>query len=244
MCTAIDELSLLISVSDYFNRMNTGRSLHETLNKVPTIFDMAREKGKTVRVFLFTAFGCPYTGAVPPEDVIRMVMKLSYMGAREISLLDATGMANPKQVKSLIRSLLELKLPSELAVHFHNTRNSAIANCVAAYEAGIRIFDTAVSGLSRSLYGAAELDIGYWNVPTEDLVHLFEEMGVSTGINIDLLLKCVENAEKMTGKSLPGHLLRAKPLKCTKVNNGTIMEVPIPHISPNKLPPSIGKSSK
>jgi hydroxymethylglutaryl-CoA lyase len=82
---------------------------------------------------------------------------------------------------------------------------------MAAYEAGIRIFDTSLCGMSATPYGVAELDIGYWNVPTEDLVHLFEEMGVKTGINLDKLLDCAGLAEKMAGIALPGHLLRARP---------------------------------
>jgi hydroxymethylglutaryl-CoA lyase len=219
MATAIDEVGMMVSVSDYFNKMNTGRSLHETMNKAPTIFEMARQNGRTVRAYIITAFGCPYTGKVSTEELIRLVMKLSYLGAREISLVDATGMANPKQVKSIVKEIRDLNLPSEIAVHFHNTRNSAIANCIAAYEAGVRIFDTSVSGLSRSLYGATELDAGYWNVATEDLVHLFEEMGINTGINVDELLKCVQLVEKLAGKKMPGHLLRAKPLKNIKAKN-------------------------
>jgi hydroxymethylglutaryl-CoA lyase len=82
---------------------------------------------------------------------------------------------------------------------------------VAAYEAGIRIFDTSLGGMSATPYGVSELDIGYWNVPTEDLVHLFEEMDIKTGIDLEKLLDCVLLAEKMAGISLPGHLLRARP---------------------------------
>src|SRR4030042_1745549 len=93
--------------------------------------------GKSVRIYILTAFGCPYTGVISPEEVLQLVLKLSYMGATEISLVDSTGMANPKKVKVLIKSILNLNLNINLAVHFHNTRGTAIANCVAAYEAGI-----------------------------------------------------------------------------------------------------------
>ena len=143
------------------------------------------------------------------EDIAQLLLKLSYMGASEIVLVDSTGMANPKSVKETLRTLLDLQLDINLAVHFHNTRGAAVANCVAAYEAGIRIFDTSLGGMSATPYGVSELDIGYWNVPTEDLVHLFEEMGIKTGIDLDKLLDCVRLAEKMAGISLPGHILRA-----------------------------------
>ena len=208
--TQIDEILILMAVSDTFNKLNLGRTLKESLNKVlPAIMDAAAKNARSIRVYIMTAFGCPYTGKVSAEDITQLLLKLSYMGASEIVLVDSTGMANPKTVKSTIRTLLDLHLDINLAVHFHNTRGTAIANCVAAYEAGIRIFDTSLGGMSATPYGVGELDIGYWNVPTEDLVHLFEEMGIKTGIDLTKLLDCVRLAEKMAGMPLPGHLLRA-----------------------------------
>lgn len=212
LVTQIDELLVLLSASDTFNRINVGKSLKESLNKVlPTLLDAAVRNARSVRIYVMTAFGCPYTGRVSPGEVAELLLKLSYMGASEVVLVDSTGLADPKSVKELIRTLLELKLDIQLAVHFHNTRGTAIANCVAAYEAGIRIFDASLGGMSNTPYGVSELDIGYWNVPTEDLVHLFETMGIKTGIDLEKLLDCVRMAEKMAGKPLPGHLLRARP---------------------------------
>jgi hydroxymethylglutaryl-CoA lyase len=208
--TQIDEILVLLSASDTFNKLNLGRSLKESLNKMlPAILDAAVKNSRSIRVYIMTAFGCPYTGKISVEDVAQLLLKLSYMGASEIVLVDSTGMANPKMVKATIRTLLDLELGINLAVHFHNTRGVAIANCVAAYEAGIRIFDTSLCGMSATPYGVSELDIGYWNVPTEDLAHLFEEMGVKTGIDLEKLLECARLAEKMAGTPLPGHLLRA-----------------------------------
>ncbi|KAF0155922.1 MAG: hydroxymethylglutaryl-CoA lyase [Syntrophaceae bacterium] len=209
--TQIDEILILLAASDTFNKLNLGRTLKESLNKVlPAILDTAVKNSRSARVYLMTAFGCPYTGKIRAEDVAQLLLKLSYMGASEIVLVDSTGMANPKAVKSTIRTLMDLQLDINLAVHFHNTRGAAIANCVAAYEAGIRIFDTSLGGMSATPYGVSELDIGCWNVPTEDLVHLFEEMGIKTGIDLEKLLDCVLLAEKMAGIPLPGHLLRAR----------------------------------
>ena len=208
--TQVDEILILLSASDTFNRLNVGRSLKESLNKLlPAILDAAVKNARSIRVYIMTAFGCPYTGKISPEEIAQLLLKLSYMGASEIVLVDSTGMANPKSVKSTLRMLLDLQLNINLAVHFHNTRGTAIANCVAAYEAGIRIFDTSLCGMSATPYGVSELDVGYWNVPTEDLVHLFEEMGIKTGIDLEKLLDCARLAEKMAGFSLPGHLLKA-----------------------------------
>jgi hydroxymethylglutaryl-CoA lyase len=212
LITQIDEILMLVAASDVFNRVTIGRTLRETMNKtLPTIFEATGKSGKSIRIYILTAFGCPYTGVIPPDEVRELVLKLSYLGATEITLVDSTGMANPRKVKSLIKSILDLNLDIKLAVHFHNTRGAAIANCVAAYEAGIRIFDTSLGGMSGTPYGSMELDLGYWNVPTEDLVNLFEEMGIKTGIDFDRLLECVKIAEKFVGEQLPGHLLRANP---------------------------------
>jgi len=212
LVTQIDELLVLLSASDTFNRINVGKSLKESLNKVlPTLLDAAARNARSVRIYVMTAFGCPYTGRVSPGEVARLLLKLNYMGASEVVLVDSTGVADPRSVKELIRALLDLKLDIQLAVHFHNTRGTAIANCVAAYEAGIRIFDASLGGMSNTPYGVSELDVGYWNVPTEDLVHLFEAMGIQTGIDLEKLLDCVRLAEKMAGKPLPGHILRARP---------------------------------
>ncbi len=208
--TQIDEILVLLSASDTFNKLNIGRTLKESLNKtLPAILATAVQNARSIRAYIMTAFGCPYTGKIGVDDVVQLLLKLSYMGASEIVLVDSTGMANPRSVQSTVRPLLDLDLDINLAVHFHNTRGMAIANCIAAYEAGIRIFDTSLGGMSATPYGVGALDIGYWNVPTEDLVHVFEEMGVKTGIDLEKLLDCVKLAEKMAGLSLPGHLLRA-----------------------------------
>lgn len=210
--TDIDEIVTLIAASDVFTELNAGKSKRVTLHKVlPAIFEATKKAGKGLNSYILTAFGCPYTGTISPEEVIQLFLQLTYMGAREIVLVDSTGMANPRQVKDLVKNILALNTGINLAVHFHNTRGSAIANCIAAYDAGARTFYTSIGGLSGTPYGAMELDFGYWNVPTEDLAHVFEEMGIETGIDIDHLLECVKTAETLAGKPLPGHLLRARP---------------------------------
>lgn len=210
--TDIDEIITLVAASEAFNRAALGLDVKETLNKVlPTIFEAASKGGKSIRTYVLAAFGCPYSGKVRLDKVIELVSRLCFMGANEISLLDSTGMADPKQVKEMLGELLGLNPGVDLAVHFHDTRGTGLVNCVAAYEAGIRIFDTAVGGMSGTPFGAPELDMGFWNVPTEDLVHLFEQMGVRTGVNLELLLECVKLGEDLAGQSLPGHILKAGP---------------------------------
>ena len=124
--------------------------------------------------------------------------------------VDTPGLANPWQVKKTIGALLELGLETNFAVHFHNTRGMGLTNCLSAYEAGIRIFDAAVSGLSGTPYGAPAMKTGSWNVPTEDLVYMLEQLGVNTGIDIDAILESAKLAQKVAGIELSGHLLKAR----------------------------------
>ena len=220
--TGIDEILAMVAASEAFNKAALGLSLRQLMNKsLPAIFETARQGGKAIRAYILTAFGCPYSGPVSPESVLEVASRLARMGVAEISLVDSTGMANPKQVKRLIESILALGLESTLAVHFHDTRGTAIANCVAAFEAGVRVFDAAIAGLSGTPFGAPDQELGVWNVPTEDLVNLFEEMGVKTGVDMDRLLECVDLAEEIAGRPLSGHIRRSGP-------NSGLSDIPEP----------------
>jgi hydroxymethylglutaryl-CoA lyase len=119
-------------------------------------------------------------------------------------------MANPKQIKETINALQDLDLDTNLAVHFHNTTGLGLVNCLAAYEAGIRIFDTAIGGLSGPPFGAPKMEVGSWNIPTEDLVYLFQEIGVNTGISLDAIVNAVKFAQKLARRELSGHVLNAR----------------------------------
>ncbi len=209
--TNVDEIGILVAGSESFNRSVLGISIRKTLYKTfPAIIQACQEKGKTVRAYLLTAFCCQYEGRVPINDIVELSSKLAHLGVNEISLVDTPGMANPKQVKKTIGALQDLNLEANLAVHFHNTRGLGIANCLAAYEAGVRIFDTAIGGLSGTPFGAPKMEVGCWNVPTEDLVYLFNEIGVNNGINLDALLDSVKVARKLAGQELSGHVLKAR----------------------------------
>ena len=210
MLTDIDDILVLVAASDVFNQVALGYSLREMMNKVlPSIINVALNKGKGIRAYILTSFGCPYVGNVPVRQVEELVSKLDFMKVNEISLVDSTGMATPMLVRELLSTLCKMDLNAGLAVHFHDTRGMGMANAMAAFEAGIKIFDTTVGGMSTLPFGAPEQQVSTWNIPTEDLVNMFESMGVKTGIDLDRLLSCVAIAEKMTGKKLTGHILRA-----------------------------------
>jgi hydroxymethylglutaryl-CoA lyase len=209
--TDVDEIGTLVAASESFNRSVLGISIKETLFKIlPAIFEACQEKGKTIRVYLLAAFCCQYEGRISIKDIVELTSKLAFMGVNEISLVDTPGMANPKQVKETIAALANLDLDANLAVHFHNTRGLGLVNCLTAYEEGIRIFDTAIGGLSGPPFGAPKMEVGSWNIPTEDLVYLFQEIGVNTGINLDAIVNAVKLAQKLARRELSGHVLNAR----------------------------------
>ena len=209
--TRVDEIGILVAGSESFNQSVLGISIKKTLYKTfPAIIQVCQEKGKTVRAYILTAFSCQYEGRVSTDAIVELSSILAHLGVNEISLVDTPGMANPKQVKETIGALQDLHLEANLAVHFHNTRGLGLANCFAAYEAGIRIFDTAIGGLSGTPFGTPKMNVGCWNVPTEDLVYLFNEIGVNTGINLDALLDSLNVARKLAGQDLSGHVLKAR----------------------------------
>jgi len=209
--TKVDEIGILVAGTESFNRSVLGISIKETLYKTfPPIVQACQEKDKTIRAYLLAAFCCQYEGRVPINNIAELASKLAFLGVNEISLVDSPGMANPKQVKETIRALQDQNFAAKLAVHFHDTRGLGLANCFAAYEAGVRIFDVAIGGLSGPPFGVPKMGAGSWNVPTEDLVYLFAELGVNTGINIDKLLNSAKLARKIAGQELFGHVLKAR----------------------------------
>jgi len=211
LSTNVDEIGLLVAASESFNQSLLGASIKQTIYKTfPAVIPLCREKGLSVRVYLLTAFWCHYEGRIPLRDVTGLASILSHLGVHEISLVDTPGMANPRQVQETVRALLELGLDVRFAAHFHNTRGFGLANCLAAYDAGVRIFDAAIGGLSGSPFGAPKMGLGSWNVPTEDLVCLFHESGVDTGISPDAIIEAAEFAQRLIGQELAGHAARAR----------------------------------
>jgi len=197
--TPVDEIALFVSASEAHNQRNVGMSITESLKGFREISRVALKAGKSLRGYVATAFGCPYEGAVSKERVRDIALTYADCGVSEISLGDTTGMANPIQVLDMM-SYLVPTLPSiRLAVHFHNSRGLGMANAFAALQAGIRIFDSSVGGL-----GGCPTAVGAMgNIPTEDLVNMLEEMGVSTGIDFDRLLMASTLVKEVLKTELP-----------------------------------------
>lgn len=208
--TDIDDVLVLVAASETFNQVALGYSTREIMNKVlPSVIDIALSEGKGIRAYILASFGCPYEGKVQISKVEELVFRLDFMQVGEISLSDSTGMANPMLVKELLSTVFGLSISANIGVHFHDTRGLAITNTLAAFETGVRIFDTAVGGTSTVPFSVPEQEVATWNIPTEDLVNMFESMGIETGIDLGRLCDCVAMAEALMGAQLPGHILRA-----------------------------------
>jgi hydroxymethylglutaryl-CoA lyase len=200
-----DELSLLVSASESHTERNLRTSRAGQWERVEEMVALAGGRFKLVGV-VSVAFGCPFEGAVDPGRVADDVARFAELGADLVTLGDTTGVATPPSVRALF-ARLDPGMP--VVAHFHNTRGTGVANAVAALDAGCRNFDTAMGGVgghpSAIRYGAGLTG----NVCTEDLVSLFDAMGVETGLDLDLLAKASAACEDALGRPLHSMVARA-----------------------------------
>lgn len=180
------KISLPLSVSEAHSLANVRKTPQAMLEELRSVLALRREQAPDlgVEVGLSTAFGCTLQGAVDEDAVIRLALACAEAGADDVGLSDTAGMANPAQVRRLFTRLRRELGEHAGAAHLHNTRGLGLANCLAAYEAGVRTFDASLAGLGGCPYAPGASG----NVVTEDLVFMFEAMGVRTGINIERLL--------------------------------------------------------
>ena len=202
------ELATVVSASEEHNRKNVNRSIVESLAEIEIVAGLATEAGLPWAGYISTAFGCPYEGAVPLEHVVRIAKQLRELGAYAIALGDTIGAANPRQVSEHVRALQDALPGTPLRMHFHDTRGTALANVLAALEAGVDSFDGSVGGLGGCPYapGAAG------NVATEDVVYMLREMGIDTGIDLATLADTARWVEGLVGRRLPGRVKDAGAL--------------------------------
>ena len=200
-----DEVSVFLSASESHNRANVNRSVEESLRGMDEVLPRAREAGLRCEAVISVSFGCPYEGHVDPERVFAIARRLVAAGAEEIAFGDTTGMANPVQVKQFFTGL---DLGAELTAHFHNTRGQGLANVFAAWEAGVRSFESSFGELGGCPVPAGATG----NVATEDVVSMLHEMGADTGIDLERLLECSRSVQAHLGRPLGSHTLVAGPV--------------------------------
>lgn len=194
----IDEANIFMSASETHNKNNINKTVNETYPVLQAVVQEAKKANLSVRGYVSTVFGCPYEGAISKEQVLTVVDRLVNMGVSEISLGDTIGVAVPTQVEQLLEALLKKFSPSLFAMHFHDTRGTAIANIVKSLEMGITTFDSSVGGLGGCPYAKGASG----NVATEDVLYLLTEMGIQTGVNEKKLLNASLFIEQKIGKQL------------------------------------------
>ena len=207
LAAGFDEIEVVVSASDTHNRKNVNRSTEESLDDIAAILDLAHGRGATCQVIVSTAWGCPYEGDVPVERVLAVAGRALADGADTLSYGDTTGMATPSRVTRLVGETRTAFPDAALNLHFHNTRGTGLANVLAALELGVSDFDASVGGLGGCPYAPGATG----NIATEELVHMVEDMGVATGVDLEAMIEVAAQAEVLVGRTLPSQVLRAGP---------------------------------
>ncbi|MBM7790758.1 hydroxymethylglutaryl-CoA lyase [Tenggerimyces flavus] len=201
------EIEVVVSASDTHNRKNVNRSTEESLEDIKAIIALAHKENATVEVVVSTSWGCPYEGDIAVDRVLDVASRALESGADALTYGDTTGMATPTRVEALVTGTQGRMPDVYLGLHFHNTRGTGLANVLTALQLGVTNFDASVGGLGGCPYAPGASG----NIATEELVHLLEDMGVATGIDLERLLLVAAEAEKLVGHELPSQVLRAGP---------------------------------
>jgi hydroxymethylglutaryl-CoA lyase len=205
--SGIKELAFVFSISESHNKNNVNRTRQESVQELEKILSLRKDNpDMKVRASLSTVFGCPFEGEVSMEETLEYIEKVKDLGIDKVTLSDTVGYGNPRQVREIVRRCLD-RFPSiTFAVHFHNTRGLGLANALVSLEEGISIFDSSIGGLGGCPFAPGATG----NISTEDLVFMFEAMGIQTGVNIELLFgasRFLRNS--LLNTPLSSHVLRA-----------------------------------
>jgi len=201
---ALADVAVFVSSSETHNQKNLNRSIDESLENIADVMAGLPDDAWT-RGYVSMVFGCPYEGEIPVGDVIRVATRLLELGVDQISLGDTVGYGSPRDVRDRMADIATAVPLDKVALHFHDTRGTALANIVAGLDAGVRIYDGAVGGLGGCPYAPGASG----NVATEDLVQMLHAMGIETGVDLDALVDAAAFIETHLKKQLPGRYLRA-----------------------------------
>ena len=203
--TCLDEAGLVVPATDTFGQNNQGLSVAEGLAMASEIIVDGKHSGFPVQVTIAVAFGCPFEGEVPLSRIQHMAEALAAAGPVEIALADTIGVGVPMQVRQAFTALKQQLGSLPLRAHFHDTRNTGIANAYAAFMAGVSVLDASIGGIG----GCPFAPNASGNVATEDLVYMLTRGGVAHGIQLDQLIAAAGWLETVLGKSVPSMLLKA-----------------------------------
>ncbi|SDJ69955.1 hydroxymethylglutaryl-CoA lyase [Sediminibacillus albus] len=204
LAVGIDEVSVFMSASETHNKKNINKSIADTFPVLKEVAETAKQEGKTVRGYVSTVFGCPYEGDISFNKLLNICDKLFEMGIEELSLGDTVGVADPLQVSRLIKDLSDRYSAQKFALHFHDTRGTAMANVLAAMLEGINTFDASLGGLGGCPYAKGASG----NLATDDLVYMLHQMNVNTGVNHHKLIEAAKLIQRSLAKSLPSRQMQ------------------------------------
>ena len=200
-----DTASVMLSVTESHNRANGNRAIAETLREIEQMVPVARNAGLDIVGSLICGFGCPFEGEVPFAQLEQVTRRYLAMGISRLGLADTIGVANPRQVYDTMARLLDKFPQVQWSLHLHNTRDMALANVVAAMQAGISRFDGAIGGLGGCPYAPGATG----NVATEDLVNMLHEMGIETGVDLDSMIAVARKVQEVIPHPLDSSVVRA-----------------------------------
>ena len=200
--SGIDQLGAVCVATDGFGLKNQNQTSAQTVKTAKEIIRLAQGEGRSAQVTISTAFGCPFDGEVPEDRVLDIVRKLVDVGPDEIALADTIGVGTPGHVTRLVSQVAEIIAPIPVRVHFHNTRNMAIANVWAAIQAGASVIDSSIGGIG----GCPFAPHATGNVATEDVVYLLNRSDIKHGLEIGKLINTAKWIEPILGKKVPSML--------------------------------------
>jgi hydroxymethylglutaryl-CoA lyase len=201
----LQEAAVFLSATETHSKKNINKTIAEAIAGAHQVAKAANAAGMRVRGYVSTVWGCPYEGAVDMNRVVDICRKLADAGLYQLSIGDTIGVGTPGQTSQILEALLKYFKPSQLALHLHDTRGSALANALVGLTAGITTIDASIGGLGGCPYapGAAG------NLATEDLVFMLHGLKIDTGIQLEKLVEAGEIAQELIGRRLPGKYLQA-----------------------------------
>jgi hydroxymethylglutaryl-CoA lyase len=206
LAVGVREIAVFTAASETFNRRNINAGVDESIERFRPVVARAKSEGVRVRGYVSTVFGCPYEGNVAPEAVREVVHKLLDLSVDEISLGDTIGVATPSGVYDVIETLYESGVTrGVLALHFHDTRGTALANVLAGLQCGVTTFDASAGGLGGCPYAPGATG----NLATEDLLYLLDGMGIQTGVTLARVVEASRRLSEILGHRPPGRYLSA-----------------------------------
>jgi isopropylmalate/homocitrate/citramalate synthase len=194
----VDEIAVFAAASESFSRRNINQSISESLETYRDVCARARERNLPVRAYVSTAFGCPFEGRVDPEVVARVSAELISMGAYQVAISDTIGIAHPGQVPIVVDAVTRVVPVERVALHFHDTRGTALANVLASLPLGITTFDASAGGLGGCPYAPGATG----NLATEDLLYMLDGLGIETGVSLEKVLAASRLVEGKLGHRL------------------------------------------